>query len=782
MDSINRQAFHDALRRFVPDEASSIIAVDPDVRRRLVNADTGVVRLKLRTSGSGSSPDDESLRRLADDILVVLNQNQFGDQSATRVEWVRPDETIAQVLARRKAESLKRKAEGLRAAEAARVAERDKARLRALDDVKERVGEDALNNIPPAVLSTLKTYQLETFVRWRAANYKLMVADEPGMGKTRTAVTCIAALGVGHGQTRLALVVCPLAALKAWREESELAGFVFRHITNQNVARDVAAHSIRANKDTNKRTVCVVTYGSAVKEDQVLFTLLRETQWDVAVADESHMLMETDTLRVGSLVGTTSSPGVLRLVPKLILTTGTPMRERPREMWVQFSLLINGFMSYEDYVTRFCDGKTAGGMIDSRGSSNEAELNSILKRVCVRRTKVDVLDLPPKKRTLTEIKLPLTEPEVKEWTDAFKELQVAKQKFAAAAAAPGPAYQTALHRLQHAKGQEWVKSGTAKMCRAARRSLLARVPANPSDKVIFFVQHLNVATWMQRVLTENGHHPVRIDGGTNPSERARIVSAIADPGNTSVRIGVFSLKACGVAATCSPGVTSVVFWEVPWLLGDVEQGEDRVHRMNTTREISIEFVCLSGSSDIEIAREYEETRLKKSEVLSFGPPPPSDAFYSREQEEVVTIVDSKSSRTVTELDLGTIKVGRGKAASIPAIDPAPLAVMPAALRRAQARPGPSSAAPAPALPPRTRLPHAPPVLGPLTTLGSRPAASPPRPAPALAAAAAAAAAAVASWQPPAWLGADARASAYGVRPLGQTIDLTGGSESESESE
>lgn len=223
----------------------------------------------------------------------------------------------------------------------------------------------------------------------RAAYYLLkhkgaVLADEMGLGKTRTAIASVRAL-----QPSRVLVCCPAMVRETWAKE--LAAM---QVPEDEVCvlrpkpwrkRDRKAWEEQAQK---ARWI-VTSYDLAPAAWQAAFT---SGYPDVCVLDEFHLLK-------GRSIGSKKVvrlEGLKDLIPlctyKLGLS-GTPMDDRPRDLWTPLSLLLPGRFgnSYSKFDEAYCAGRPGehGGW-ENRGRSNPEELAERLKYYVVRRTKAEV--------------------------------------------------------------------------------------------------------------------------------------------------------------------------------------------------------------------------------------------------------------------------------------------------------------------------------------------------------------------------------------------------------
>lgn len=211
-----------------------------------------------------------------------------------------------------------------------------------------------------------------------------ILADEMGLGKTRTAIAAVEAL-----QPSRVLVCCPAMVRETWAKE--LAAM---QVPEDDVCilrpKPWRKRDKKAWEELAKTSRWIVTsYDLAPAAWQAAFS---SGYPDVCVLDEFHLLK-------GRSIGSKKVvrlEGLKDLIPlctyKLGLS-GTPMDDRPRDLWTPLSLILPGRFgnSYSKFDERYCAGRPGehGGW-ENKGRSNPEELALRLSYYMVRRTKAEV--------------------------------------------------------------------------------------------------------------------------------------------------------------------------------------------------------------------------------------------------------------------------------------------------------------------------------------------------------------------------------------------------------
>lgn len=109
--------------------------------------------------------------------------------------------------------------------------------------------------------------------------------------------------------------------------------------------------------------------------------LINQSKFDLIVIDEGHKIKNIDSLR--------SRAARKLMAPHILPMTGTPVLNRPGELWPMLTMVApDKFPSYDNFLLRYT--------VDRQRARNVEELRNTLRSVLLRRTKKDVLpDLPP---------------------------------------------------------------------------------------------------------------------------------------------------------------------------------------------------------------------------------------------------------------------------------------------------------------------------------------------------------------------------------------------------
>ena len=183
----------------------------------------------------------------------------------------------------------------------------------------------------------------------------MLLADEMGIGKTLQAI----AIAWYFRNDWPLLIVVPSFLKQIWR--LEILKWLYPDVTEKDI------QIIETAKDRWRHEACVyiLSYDLAHKVEEELKTLC----FKCCIADEAHYLKSRDSKRSLTLLP------ILTQARRTILLTGTPMMNRPSELFNLLKALRPDLIrSVVDYAWRYCDPEEREWGIDFTGCSKEREL------------------------------------------------------------------------------------------------------------------------------------------------------------------------------------------------------------------------------------------------------------------------------------------------------------------------------------------------------------------------------------------------------------------------
>lgn len=401
-----------------------------------------------------------------------------------------------------------------------------------------------------------------------------LVADQMGLGKT---IQALAYLGL-HPEYRPVIIVCPASLKGNWEFEAKTW---LNNDQNNNI------EIINGGKlKTPTGDIVIINYDIIDKWCETL----EKYNAQVIIFDESHYVKNSKSAR------SKTASKLSKDIPHKILLTGTPVLNRPAELWNQLQILKH--KAYPDEMffqwhKRFCDATQNRWGWDFSGNSNLEQLAESLKTVMIRRTKGEVLtELPEKQRT--SIFIPIDNET--EYKTADKDLRewIADNR-------DSNNYDKPSTGIEHLARIELLRQVAVKGKLKGAIDWIKMFLAS-GEKLVVFATHKKVISALMEAF---GECAVKIDGSVPASKRQDIVNTFQT--DDKVKLFVGNIEAAGVGITLTAS-SNVSFLELPWTPADLEQAEDRCHRISQKNAVNIYYLLAKGTIDKNISAMVERKR------------------------------------------------------------------------------------------------------------------------------------------------------------------------------
>ena len=405
-------------------------------------------------------------------------------------------------------------------------------------------------------------------------NGRALIADEMGLGKTIQASAWLQL----HPEKRPAIILCPASLKLNWAKELRET---LSTKDNVQILQGTKPYPITGS-------IIIINYDILNSWVEALQAINPQ----VLIMDESHYVKNSSAIR------TKATKKLAKGIPHVIALTGTPIVNRPVEGFNIFQILDrNLFPNFWTYVHRYCGAHHNGFGWDFSGATNKEELNQILtSTIMIRRRKADVLkDLPEKLYSFVPMEL-ANETEYRAAEEEFIEyLQGVKGKEAAEKA------KKAEHLVKIEALKQLAVKGKLKQAINWIRDFI-----EDESKLVIFAVHKEV---IDQLMNEFKEIAVKIDGSTPTPERHKVVEAFQSDPNIKLFIG--NIQAAGVGLTLT-AASAVAFLELPWTPGELQQAEDRCHRIGQKNAVNIYYLLAENSVEYKLAKLLD----RKKEVLS----------------------------------------------------------------------------------------------------------------------------------------------------------------------
>lgn len=394
---------------------------------------------------------------------------------------------------------------------------------------------------------------------------RCILADAPRVGKT--APTAAAAL---HNMP--VLVVCPAVAKYVWAKAFAQLGHTATVISGKNAAATLAP---------TPGMVAVINY-------DILSQVKALKGWATLVLDESHRVKTPTAKR------TKAAMKLMKETPHVYALSGTPIPNRPIEIWPILHGLGIYKRSWMEFACRYAKAWQSPWGLDVSGASNIPELREKLKPWVLRRKRADVFtNYQQPVVSLIELDLPVDKREKQFDADSISDL-----------AANSPDVVLALEGISEIMRE----AGELKAPHAAE-FIRSKIEQEPDEPLVVFAWHKSVVQILSDALNESPKIPhLTVTGATSASSKQAAIEAF-QAGKIQVIIGNVSSMSEGVDLSRS---STVIFAESTWATSALEQASARVE--NVTKQgcaPSIYILTIRTSLDSIILSKV----LKKMNVI-----------------------------------------------------------------------------------------------------------------------------------------------------------------------
>lgn len=277
--------------------------------------------------------------------------------------------------------------------------------------------------------------------------------------------------------------------------------------------------------------------------------------------------------------------------------TGTPIVNKPTDVFLPLKL-VDGhtFNSYYSWCENFC---VFGGFGNYQviAYKNTPELKQMLQSNMLRRLKKEVLDLPPKIRTIEYVEN--TSYQTKLYESVVRDMIMHKDEIITSV---NPMVK--FLKLRQVNGSPELIDNTldidknylSKNSKMVRLLDLVNSIVSSGEKVVIFSNWVESLRTIYKFLAKD--YKVCSFTGTMDSEvrEANKRLFIEDP-NYKILIG--TVGALGTSHTLTVA-HNVIFYDLPWNQATVEQAEDRCHRTGTTQTVNIYSIITKDTVDEKV--------------------------------------------------------------------------------------------------------------------------------------------------------------------------------------
>lgn len=457
-------------------------------------------------------------------------------------------------------------------------------------------------DLPAGFTFTTKPYQHQIEgVMYGLENDSFLLGDDQGLGKTKQIIDIALCRKAKEGMKHC-LIICGINGTKYnWADEvkihsSEDAWVLGTRYTKRPPIKMVEGGTKEKLEDLNNIphqffwiTNIETLRGGAYKEGKAknakyrfpiaerIQELIDDGTIGMVAFDEAHKAKNPDSQQGKALLSIKS--------PHPIPMSGTFLLNNPLDLYLPLAWAGFENHSFYQYKKHFCVMGGYGGK-EVVGYKNLDELRDIMSKVMLRRTKGDVLDLPPKVHVNEYVEM--TPEQKKLYSDVKKQIKANIDKIKLH---PDP--MSEMLRLRQVTGYPGILSTTiTESAKMDRLEEMVEEIASVNEKCIVFSQWSTMTNVARNKLKR--FNPAYITGEVASEDRMDEIKRFQNDPDCKVIIGTIGAMGTGLTLTAA---STVIFLDEPWNRGIKDQAEDRAHRIGTRGTVRIVTLITKDSVD-----------------------------------------------------------------------------------------------------------------------------------------------------------------------------------------
>lgn len=457
-------------------------------------------------------------------------------------------------------------------------------------------------NLPENFTFTTKPYQHQIEgVLYGLENDSFLLGDDQGLGKTKQIIDIALCRKAKEGMKHC-LIICGINGTKYnWADEvkihsSEDAWVLGTRYTKRPPIKIVEGGTKEKLEDLNNIpnqffwiTNIETLRGGAYKEGKAknakyrfpvaerIQELIDSGIIGMVAFDEAHKAKNPDSQQGKALL----SINTAHAIPM----SGTFLLNNPMDLYLPLAWAGFENHSFYQYKNHYCVMGGYGGK-EVVGYKNLDELRSTMSKVMLRRTKGDVLDLPPKVHVNEYVEM--TAEQKKLYEEVRKQV---KENIDKIKLHPDP--MSEMLRLRQVTGYPGILSTTiTESAKMDRLEEMVEEIASVNEKCIVFSQWSTMTSVAKKKLKR--FNPAYITGEVASEERMDEIKRFQNDPDCKVIIGTIGAMGTGLTLTAA---STVIFLDEPWNRGIKDQAEDRAHRIGTRGTVRIVTLITKDSVD-----------------------------------------------------------------------------------------------------------------------------------------------------------------------------------------
>jgi len=422
------------------------------------------------------------------------------------------------------------------------------------------------------------------------------LADDMGLGKTVQVLAFFVALA-RQSQTSSEraphLLVAPATLLPNWQAEAAKFAPKLRIFTAHPSVTPASRLKSMPSEYLAKADVVLVTYGGLLR-----YQWLAEVPWNVVVLDEAQAIKNPTSQQ--------SSAAKSLQAKHRVALTGTPVENRPLDLWSLFDFLNPGLLgSAQQFQAYLSAQEQRQKEADTTASTPYFALRQLLQPYLLRRLKTDrsiISDLPDK--TELEVRCALMPDQAALYARIVDELRRDLKDLEEGSIQRRGAVLQSLMKLKQICNHPGLLTGDGNFApqlsgKMRRLGEIAEEIASRQEKLLVFTQFRTMTEVLAQFLARVFGRPGAVLHGDTPIiMRRQLVEQFQSANGPPFFI--LSLKAGGTGLTLT-AASHVVHFDRWWNPAVEDQATDRAYRIGQRRNVLVHKFSCAGTLEARIA-------------------------------------------------------------------------------------------------------------------------------------------------------------------------------------
>jgi len=466
--------------------------------------------------------------------------------------------------------------------------------------------------------TTPLSHQIDA-INYIKSNSIIPLFDEQGLGKTKSTIDALC-YGLEQNEFDSTIVVCSKTLLKTWAKEIEKHSYLDYTILDGSRRR-------RGRSFMHVTKFYLINYESVLQEMERMQLFLKLKKFAI-VLDESQKIKNPNSKITQALLS------IKDIFVKKIIITGTPIDNRPADIWSQYYFLDDGKTlgsDYNEFKRQFNINLRNSDSL-KRYKDALGSLKRRIKETSIRRTK-DVLEIPEK--IYHDVLVKLSGKQMTFYHKAKEDLIVE------------------IKNMDGDTIEDSIDNILVKMLRltqiASNPKLLDEqydeVPAKfiKLDEIIDVIikRHEKAIIWTcfrknVRLLRNRykKYNSVMIFGEMTTEEKNESIAKFQDSNECRIMVANPAVASVGLTLTSS---NNAIYIDRNFKMGDYIQSQDRIHRIGQTRKCTFFKIIAKDTID-----QYTDDIIEKKHIIAQYALGDKDNLESKKQfltkEEILNII------------------------------------------------------------------------------------------------------------------------------------------------